>query len=94
MNKQQPLTDDDGEVRELTADELDRFQPSAEVLPKSLQAKIAGRTRGAQRAATKERITIRLSRDVLEQFRATGAGWQGRVDAALKEWLGTHRSVR
>ena len=94
MTKQQPLTDDAGEVRELTADDLDRFRPTTEVLPESLQAKIAGRARGAQRAPTKERITIRLSRDVLEQFRATGAGWQARVDLALKEWLGTHMMNR
>ena len=39
---------------------------------------------------TKERITIRLSREVVEQFRASGDGWQTRVDAALKDWLKTH----
>ncbi len=38
----------------------------------------------------KERITIRLSRDVVEQFRASGDGWQTRMDAALKDWLKTH----
>ena len=41
-------------------------------------------------AVTKERITIRLSRDVVEQFRATGDGWQTRMDSALKDWLKTH----
>ncbi|MBW8067959.1 BrnA antitoxin family protein [Ferrovum sp.] len=41
-------------------------------------------------AVTKERITIRLSRDVVAQFRASGDGWQTRVDAALKDWLKTH----
>ena len=41
-------------------------------------------------AVTKERITIRLSREVVEQFRASGEGWQTRVDAALKDWLKTH----
>jgi uncharacterized protein (DUF4415 family) len=41
-------------------------------------------------AVTKERITIRLSRDVLDQFRAGGDGWQTRVDAALKDWLKSH----
>lgn len=41
-------------------------------------------------AVTKERITIRLSREVLEPFRASGDGWQTRVDAALKDWLKTH----
>lgn len=44
-------------------------------------------------AVTKERITIRLSRDVLEQFRASGEGWQTRVDAALKDWLKKHRAA-
>lgn len=47
--------------------------------------------RGRPRApVTKERITIRLSPEVLEQFRASGDGWQTRVDAALKDWLKTH----
>jgi len=41
-------------------------------------------------AVTKERITIRLSREVVEQFRASGDGWQTRVDVALKDWLKTH----
>jgi len=41
-------------------------------------------------SVTKERITIRLSREVVEQFRASGDGWQTRVDAALKDWLKTH----
>ena len=46
---------------------------------------------GRPRAAvTKERITIRLSRDVVEQFRASGEGWQTRVDSALKDWLKNH----
>lgn len=38
-------------------------------------------------AVTKERVTIRLSPDVLAAFRATGAGWQTRMDAALREWI-------
>ncbi len=38
----------------------------------------------------KERITIRLSPDVVERFRASGKGWQTKVDAALKEWLKDH----
>jgi uncharacterized protein (DUF4415 family) len=48
------------------------------------------RKRGAQKAPTKVSTTIRLSREVLDHFRATGAGWQSRVDAALREWIGTH----
>ncbi|MCK9993124.1 MAG: hypothetical protein Dbin4_01644 [Alphaproteobacteria bacterium] len=41
-------------------------------------------------AITKKSVTIRLSRDVLEQFQAAGHGWQTRIDAALKDWLKNH----
>lgn len=41
-------------------------------------------------AVTKERITIRLSPDVVKAFRDTGDGWQTRMNAALKDWLRTH----
>ncbi|QXP85663.1 BrnA antitoxin family protein [Methylococcus sp. Mc7] len=41
--------------------------------------------------APKERITIRLSRDVVDRFKATGPGWQTRIDAALADWLKEHR---
>src|SRR5688572_4515396 len=34
--------------------------------------------------------SIRLSEDVLSRFKASGPGWQSRIDAALKEWLATH----
>lgn len=56
-------------------------------LPDALQAKLRGRPKAA---VTKERITIRLSQEVVEQFRASGDGWQTRMDSALKEWLKTH----
>ena len=39
---------------------------------------------------TKERINIRLSRDVVTQFRATGDGWQTRIDAALRQFITEH----
>ena len=59
-------------------------------LPKTLQTKLGRRPRGTQVAPTKERITIRLSPTVVETFRATGTGWQTRMDAALQDWLKTH----
>jgi uncharacterized protein (DUF4415 family) len=43
---------------------------------------------------TKERISIRLSRDVVTQFRATGEGWQTRMDAALRRYLTEHPLAR
>lgn len=58
-------------------------------LPTSLQAKLR-RGRGANKAPTKERITIRLSAETVQYFRATGDGWQSRIDAALKDWVAQH----
>jgi uncharacterized protein (DUF4415 family) len=41
-------------------------------------------------AVTKERITIRLSRDVVTRFRATGDGWLTRMDSALRQYIAEH----
>ena len=48
------------------------------------------RTGRPKAEVTKERITIRLSRDVVTQFRATGVGWQTRMDAALRQYIAEH----
>lgn len=89
-NIKKPLIDDNGEVLELEAEDFQRFKPATEVLPSSLQTKLGIRGRGPQVKPTKERITIRLSPEVVEAFKAKGAGWQSRIDEALKEWLVEH----
>ena len=91
--KTKPLSDEAGGVRELTREDMARFRPAAEVLPQELVAVLPKRKpgqRGAQKKPTREPVTIRYSRDVLEYFRATGPGWQARIDAALKEWVAQH----
>ena len=37
------------------------------------------------KADRKVSVTLRLDSDVVERFRATGAGWQTRINAALKK---------
>jgi uncharacterized protein (DUF4415 family) len=49
--------------------------------------------RGPNRRPTKEQVAVRYSPDVLAAFRATGAGWQTRMNDALKDWLRTHSPV-
>jgi len=44
-------------------------------------------------SGTKEQVAIRLDKDVLATFRASGAGWQTRMNAALRDWIKTHSSV-
>ena len=39
-------------------------------------------------AITKTSVTLRLDPDVLETFRATGKGWQSRMNAALRKAAG------
>jgi uncharacterized protein (DUF4415 family) len=90
MKIKKPLTNKDGEVRELTTGDFKYFRPASEALPLKLQEKLTISKRGPQRSPIKERITIRLSREVVEKFRATGDGWQTRVDAALRDWLKNH----
>ncbi len=90
MPKSKPLIDAKGEVRELTAADMKRFRPAKEALPATLLTKVRGR----QKTPTKERITIRLSPEVVRRFRATGVGWKTRVDAAPKDWLKSHKSVK
>jgi uncharacterized protein (DUF4415 family) len=47
--------------------------------------------RGRPRLETpKVSTTIRFDADVLAGFRAGGAGWQSRINAALRQWLDEH----
>jgi len=87
MSTRKPLTDESGEVREITLGDLKEAR-RFEDLPETLKVKL--RSRGPQKSPTKEQISIRLSKEVLEGFRAFGDGWQTRIDAALKEWLRNH----
>lgn len=81
-----------------TDEELRHFKPAAQVLPPELYAGLvemnrrAG-VRGPQKAPTKQATTIRLSPEVMAAFKATGAGWQTRIDDALKDWLKSHTLV-
>ncbi|MBL8499483.1 MAG: BrnA antitoxin family protein [Nitrosomonas sp.] len=59
----------------LTNDELQQFR----------------RTRGRpQGSGKKEQVTLRIDTEVLEQFRATGNGWQTRINDALRDWIKQH----
>jgi len=39
----------------------------------------------------KKAINIRLGADILDAFKATGKGWQTRIDSALRDWLKEHK---
>ena len=56
---------------------------AAEVFPDL--AASARRPRGKQKAPTKQLVSLRLDREVIEAFKAEGRGWQSRMSEALKE---------
>ncbi len=77
--------DEVSDTHELTDEELAQAKPFAEMFPE-LAASIK-RARGKQKTPTKELISLRVDRDVVAAYRASGRGWQGRMNAALKAAL-------
>jgi uncharacterized protein (DUF4415 family) len=49
---------------------------------------LARKGRGPQRRPTKVAVSLRLTREVVERFKAGGPGWQTRIDQALKKAAG------
>lgn len=83
------LTDD--ENPEWTDADFARARPAAEVLREQFGAEAVAHLLKPKRgrplkAAPKRAINIRLSPEVLEYFRATGPGWQTRVDEVLRRY--------
>ena len=74
--------DDVSDNPEWTADEMAKAKPFAEVLPEL--AANARRARGKQKAPTKQLVSLRLDRSVVDAFKAEGPGWQSRMNEALK----------
>lgn len=54
------------------------------------QAKPLARRGRPLGSGSKAQVTLRLDVEVLEKFRATGDGWQTRINEALKSWVHTH----
>ncbi len=48
-----------------------------------------GRRRAKKGEPTKVPVSLRLSPDVIAHFKATGAGWQTRLDDALRLLIGS-----
>ena len=49
--------------------------------------------RGPQKHPTKVPVTVRYSPEVLEYFKATGEGWQTRMNDALREYVAKHSTT-
>jgi hypothetical protein len=50
--------------------------------------------RGPNKAPTKKLVSLRPSPDVIDYFKATGAGWQSRIDETLRKAVMHNRPDR
>ena len=71
------------ESPELTDAQIAKAKPFAEALPELAAAFRRGR--GPNKAPTKKLVSLRLSPDVLEHYKAKGAGWQTKIDETLRK---------
>ena len=70
----------DPDALPLTQDQLDQMVPIRAI-------------RGRPKLPNKKQlVSIRYSPEVLAYFKASGAGWQARMDAVLKEYIEKHPS--
>lgn len=74
---------------EWTREDFARARP-VEDFPELVAAfpKSRGRPAGSVKADAKQAVSIRLDAAVLVYFRATGPGWQSRVNAVLRKAMG------
>jgi len=70
---------------EWTAQAFKNAKSFSEALP---ALAVSRRGRGPQREPTKVAVSLRLTREVVERFKAEGPGWQSRMDEALKKAAG------
>jgi uncharacterized protein (DUF4415 family) len=87
----------DPDARELSAEEMRRMRPIRETLAERVGATAADallKRRGRPHAdVTKEAISLRCDRDLVEAFRSTGDGWQTRINEALREYATSHHML-
>ena len=78
------LTDRD--ARPLDEKRLARMRPASAADAADLSRRVRGRGRPAL-DAPKRLVSLRLDPEVIERFRATGPGWQSRINEVLRAHL-------
>ncbi|KAF0809809.1 hypothetical protein A167_01349 [Alcanivorax sp. S71-1-4] len=96
MKRRSGIPSPDQENPEWTDEAVASAQPAREVLPElfgqTAAAEMLVPRRGRPPAlAPKQAVSLRLDPDVLAEFRATGPGWQTRINLVLREWLNAQR---
>lgn len=79
---------------EWTAADFKRARPAREVVPHIVDAYLRRRGRPPLGAAPKVQVTLRLDPAVIAHFKATGDGWQTRINDALTKAIGAKAGSR
>ena len=72
---------------EWTSEDFARAKPAKDVLPLGVYEAAVKRyrgQRGPQKAPVKKSVTLRIDPDILARYKATGSGWQSRMNEALR----------
>ena len=80
-----PSDAEEAEINSGIAADPDTFVPSDEQF-----ARMKRRGGRPKVAHPKVSVTVRYDAEVIESFRASGEGWQTRMNNALRDWLKTH----
>jgi uncharacterized protein (DUF4415 family) len=64
------------------------MRPASLARPELVARQLRHQRSRPKAAVIKEQVTLRIDRDVLEKFRATGPGWQSRINKALRKAAG------
>lgn len=82
MSKQPHLADIDDDNPEWAEADFARARPISEF--PELAAAFAKAKAGRPKGSNKEQVALRIDKNVLANFRATGPGWQTRINEALR----------
>jgi uncharacterized protein (DUF4415 family) len=83
----------DPDTFEASDEDFARARPARDVLPRAVYEEAIKRRRGQrgpQKSPVKKAITLRIDPDILARYKATGPGWQSRMNEALRRSLQPH----
>ncbi len=82
----QAMISSDPDAPEVTKKQVASAKPFAEAFPvlaENMRKNVGGRPRSP---SPKIPVSIRLDQDVVAKFKATGPGWQGRINEVLRKF--------
>jgi uncharacterized protein (DUF4415 family) len=78
-----PTPDEDAAINAGIAQDPDTYELGAAEFKQLRRGRPLG-------SGTKVQVTLRIDEDVVEKFKASGSGWQTRINDALKSWVQSH----